>query len=225
MTRETARKAEIVMARLTERYEIGEHPGRLAPVDELVCTILSQNTTDAARDRAFTRLVRDYPDWQAVRDAPVREIEDRIRVCGLANQKAAYIKAALAAVTPPDGGEPTLDFLRDMDVEEARRWLMEIDGVGIKTASIVLLFALDMPALPVDTHVHRVAGRLGLLPKGTSAAKAHHVLEAAVAPEHYLPFHMALIHHGRALCRARRPRCEECPLTDVCDWFAESSPG
>lgn len=225
MSGETADRAEIVLARLTERYALDEHPGRLPPVDELVCTILSQNTTDAARDRAFTRLVSDYPDWRAVRDAPVADIEDRIRVCGLANQKAPRIKAALAAVTPPGGTEPTLDFLRDMDVEAARQWLMGIDGVGIKTASIVLLFALDMPALPVDTHVHRVAGRIGLLPEGTSAAKAHHVLEAAVAPEHYLPFHMALIHHGRAVCRARRARCEACPLTDVCDWFAETSPG
>jgi endonuclease-3 len=144
-------------------------------------------------------------------------------VCGLANQKAPRIQRALASIAEHTGGELTLDFLRDFPVGEARAWLMRIDGVGIKTASIVLLFALGMPALPVDTHVHRVAGRIGLIPPRTSAEKAHYALEAIVAPERYLPFHVTLIAHGRRVCKAQRPRCEACAVADVCDWFAAGS--
>jgi endonuclease III len=208
--------ARVVHDRLRGRYPTDGHPGRMPPVDELVCTILSQNTTDSARDRAFATLRAAFPDWEAVRDAPTADVEDCIRVCGLANQKAPRIQGALRAIAAHTGGALTLDFLRDLPRDEARAWLTAIDGVGIKTASIVLLFALGIPALPVDTHVHRVSGRLGLIGPGTSAEKAHHVLEAIVPPEHYMSFHMALIGHGRAVCRAQRPRCAECPLADVC---------
>ena len=214
------KKARTVLRRLERIYPLDEHPGRLPLVDELVCTILSQNTTDRARDQAFERLREGYPTWDAVRDAPVEEVEVAIRVCGLANQKAPRIQAALRAATERSGREVSLDFLKEMEPQEAREWLMGLDGVGIKTASIVLLFALDMPALPVDTHVHRVAGRLGLIEPGTSAEKAHYALEEIVPVTEYLPFHMALIRHGREVCRARRPRCDACTLTDLCDWFA-----
>jgi endonuclease III len=215
-----AERAREVLALLACLYPLQERPGRLPPVDELVCTILSQNTTDAARDRAFGNLRGAFPDWEAVRDAPTAEVEALIRVCGLANRKAPRLQAALRAVGEHAGGRLSLDFLRAMSPAEARAWLTALDGVGIKTASIVLLFALDMPALPVDTHVHRVAGRLGLIAPGTSAEKAHYVLEALVPPEHYLVFHMALIRHGRAVCRARGPRCGQCVLAHVCDWRA-----
>lgn len=218
----TAERAECVLARLEGVYPPGEHPGRMPPVDELVCTILSQNTTDAARDRAFTSLRARFSTWTAVRDAPTADVEACIRVCGLANQKAPRIQRALASIAEHTGGDLTLDFLRDLPVDEARAWLMRIDGVGIKTASIVLLFALGMPALPVDTHVHRVAGRIGLIPPRTSAEKAHHVLEAIVAPDQYMPFHITLITHGRRVCKAQRPRCAECTVADLCDWFAAS---
>jgi endonuclease-3 len=213
----TRAKAAEVLRRLVAARPVLDRPGRLPPVDELVCTILSQNTTDAARDRAFDSLRAAYPTWEAVAAAPVADVEDRIRVCGLANQKAPRIQGALRAIEERTGGPLELDFLRDMPVEEARAWLTSIDGIGVKTASIVLLFAFEKPALPVDTHVHRVAGRLGLIPAAMSAEKAHAALEALVDPDDYLAFHMALIRHGREVCRARRPACGACALADLCD--------
>ncbi len=197
---------------------------RSDPVSTLVATILSQNTTDATSHRAFVTLCERFPTWDDVLAAPASDIEDAIRVCGLASQKARTIHGALAAIRDQTGGDWSLEFLRDMPVEEARGWLTAIDGVGIKTASIVLLFSLDLPAFPVDTHVHRVAGRLGLIPPRMSAAKAHHALEASVAPDVYYPLHMALVRHGRTVCRAPRPRCEACPLADLCPSSGVSLP-
>jgi endonuclease-3 len=193
---------------------------RLDPVSELVSTILSQNTNDTLRDRAYDRLRERYPTWEQVRDAPVREIEKAIRVCGLSQQKAPRIKKALQHVTR-ERGALTLDFLGDLTVDEARRWLMSIDGVGPKTAAIVLLFSLNKPAFPVDTHVHRVTGRLGLIPPTTSAEKAHVILEVLVPAELYLPFHLNVIMHGRAVCHARKPQCEICVLRRHCRYYAE----
>ena len=192
-------------------------PG-LSPVDELVSTILSQSTTDLNRDRAFTRLQEQFGSWEAVRDGSVDEIESAIRVAGLSRQKAPRIKAALEHVTETQG-RLSLDFLEMMPVDEARAWLTQMKGVGIKTASIILLFSLDMPAFPVDTHVHRTTGRLGLIPPKTSAEKAHHILEAALPPETYLDAHMNLIRLGRQVCQARKPNCEACPLNEVCVYY------
>lgn len=221
---DTARASE-VLRRLHDRTPLEPTHSRLEPMDQLVCTILSQNTTDAARDRAFADLKAAYADWPAVLDAPTAEVEQIIRGCGLANQKAPRIQRALRAAleaTPP-GRPPSLDFLRGRPPAEARAWLTAIDGIGVKTASIVMLFALDLPALPVDTHVHRVAGRLGLVGPKTTAERAHDLLEAIVPAADYLPFHLALIHHGRTVCRARRPACDECALADLCDWRASGA--
>jgi len=211
---------------LMEAYGDPPRP-RLDPVSELVSTILSQSTNDTLRDRAFDRLREKYPTWEHARDAPAREIEKAIRVCGLSRQKAPRIKRALQHIAR-ERGELSLDFLRQMPVDEARRWLMAIDGVGPKTAAIVLLFSLNAPAFPVDTHVHRVTGRLGLLPPKTSADKAHQILEDMVPPDLYLPFHLNVITHGREVCQARRPRCEVCLLRRVCRYYAivvKPSPG
>ena len=193
---------------------------RLDPVSELVSTILSQNTNDTLRDRAYDRLRERYPTWEQVRDAPVRQIEKAIRVCGLSRQKAPRIKKALQHVTR-ERGALTLDFLRDLPVDEARQWLMSIDGVGPKTAAIVLLFSLNKPAFPVDTHVHRVTGRLGLIPPRASAEKAHVILEELVPAELYLPFHLNVIVHGREVCHARKPQCDVCVLRRHCRYYAE----
>ena len=193
----------------------------LSAMDELVSTILSQSTTDLNRDRAFERLKTRFGTWEAVRDGDVAEIEDAIRVAGLAKQKAPRIKAALQFITE-QRGELTLDFLRDMPPAEARAWLTQMKGVGIKTASIILLFALDMPAFPVDTHVHRTTGRIGLIPPKTSAEKAHHILEAALPPETYLEAHLQFIRLGREICHARKPNCPACPLRDVCRFAKET---
>ncbi len=193
---------------------------RLDPVSELVSTILSQSTNDTLRDRAFDVLRLRFPTWEDVRDAPVSAIRKAIRPAGLSQQKAPRIKQALNHITR-ERGELSLDFLRDLPVDEARKWLTSIEGVGPKTAAIVLLFSLNMPAFPVDTHVHRLSGRLGLIAPKTGADKAHQILEDLVPPELYLPFHLNLITHGRQVCHARRPQCEVCGLRRLCRHYAE----
>jgi len=196
--------------------EYGDHPWHPRdPVATLVSTILSQNTNDVNRDRAFERLRARFPTWEAVRDAPLPELIEAIRPAGLAPTKGPRIQEALRRITE-ERGEISLDFLAGMEVEEARRWLLSLPGVGPKTAAIVLCFALGKPAFPVDTHVHRVARRLGLIPERTSREKAHELLEAIVPPEIYYPFHLNLIAHGRAVCHARAPRCEDCVLREEC---------
>lgn len=216
----SAPTAPQVHAGLLDAYgPVDWRPG-LPPIDELVSTILSQSTTDLNRDRAFNRLKGQFGSWEAVRDGSVDEIETAIRVAGLSRQKAPRIKAALEYVTETQG-ELTLDFLKLMPVDEARAWLTRMKGVGIKTASIILLFSLDMPAFPVDTHVHRTTGRLGVIPPKTSAEKAHHILEAALPPETYLDAHMNLIRLGREVCHARKPDCEACPLQEICLYYRE----
>ena len=192
-------------------------------VSELICTILSQNTNDNNRDRAYTALREKFPTWNQVRDAPTRQVIAAIRSAGLANQKGPRIQRVLRRITDEckSRGVPELniDFLADLSVAEAKAWLTSLDGVGPKTAAIVLLFSLNRPAFPVDTHVHRVTTRLGLIPEGTSAEKAHGSLEALVPPEWYYAFHLNVIAHGRAVCKAQRPRCEICPLQKHCDYF------
>ena len=191
---------------------------RLDPVSELVSTILSQSTNDTLRDRAYDRLRAQFPTWEDVRDGSVREIAKAIQVCGLSQQKAPRIKKALQQITR-ERGQLDLSFLSGLSVEEARAWLMSIEGVGPKTAAIVLLFSLNMPAFPVDTHVHRVTGRLGLIAPKTSADKAHPILEGLLPPELYLPFHLNLILHGRRVCHARGPQCGVCVLKRLCVYY------
>ncbi len=185
------------------------------PLAELVLTILSQNTSDANSGRAFMRLVRRFPDWRALMEAPMSEIEREIAVGGLAKQKAPRIKASLEAVWAARGSFD-LEFLRELPLNEAKIWLRKMKGVGPKTAACVLMFSFGRPALPVDTHVHRVAQRLGLVPERATAEQAHDILEAMLEADLVFPFHISLIKHGRRLCRAQRPRCEECPLLDGC---------
>ncbi len=206
--------------RLIEAYGDRERePDRdTDPIAALVNTILSQNTSDHNRDIAFQQLRARYPTWEQVRDAPENELMTAIRPAGLAPTKAPRIKNALRAVTER-AGELSLDFLRDKPLEEARGWLMSLDGVGPKTAAIVLLFSMGRPAFPVDTHVHRVTGRLGLIPKGTSREKAHGLLEALVPEALYYTFHLNVIEHGRTICVARKPRCHLCCITDLCDYY------
>ena len=201
--------------------ERAEAPARwepIDPLDELINTILSQNTNDLNRDRAYHALRAKFPAWEAVRDAPAAQVIAAIRPAGLANQKGPRIQKVLRRITA-ERGELDLNFLRDWPADEAKAWLMSLEGVGPKTASIVLLFALGKPAFPVDTHIQRVTGRLGLIPPGTSADKAHDILEALVPPEWYHSFHLNVIEHGRQVCKAQRPRCEQCVLQKHCDYF------
>ncbi|MFW6082764.1 MAG: endonuclease III domain-containing protein [Chloroflexota bacterium] len=188
------------------------------PVSTLVQTILSQNTNDVNRDAAYSRLREPFASWEQVRDAPTEEIVDAIRPAGLGPTKAPRIQGALRKITKREG-EISLDFLRDLSTEEARQWLTDLPGVGPKTAAIVLCFALGKPAFPVDTHVHRVTGRLGLIPKDAGREKAHKILEEVVPEDQYYAFHLNLIAHGRAVCHSRSPECERCVLRQQCDYF------
>jgi len=185
------------------------------PTAELVLTVLSQNTSDTNSGRAFARLLDAFPDWQAVMNADVCHLEEAIRPGGLAPTKASRIQALLAEVWRRRGSFD-LSFLAGLPLEEARAWLRSLPGVGPKTAACVLLFSLGRPALPVDTHVHRVARRLGLVPPKASAEKAHELLEARLEPEEVYPFHIALIEHGRRTCLALRPHCPSCVLRQGC---------
>ncbi len=213
-------KALEIHRRLLEAYGEPKHP-HMDAVSEMVNTILSQNTNDRLRDIAFSRLRERFPTWEEVRDAPVEEIHEAVRIAGLGEQKAARIKEALQRITE-ERGEISLEFLREMPVEEAKRWLTSVNGIGPKTAAIILLFSLDMPAFPVDTHIHRVSKRLGLIGPKVGREKAHQILEELVPPEIYYPFHLNLIRHGRTVCSARRPKCEVCVLRDLCDHYRRS---
>jgi endonuclease-3 len=199
------------------RHEYGELPWRPHgdPMTELILTILSQNTSDANSGRAFARLRLRFSTWEALLGADPREIEEAIQVGGLARIKAPRIKAVVEGVWGRLGSFD-LSFLREMPLAEAKAWLRSLPGVGPKTAACVLMFALGMPALPVDTHVYRVAWRLGLVSRQAGAEKAHELLEAMLAPDEVYPFHMSLIRHGRRVCRAQRPLCSQCPLAPRC---------
>ena len=185
------------------------------PMSELVLTILSQNTSDTNSGRAFMRLKQRFLVWEDLLGADPNDIIPAIQVGGLARIKAPRIKAILEEVWGRLGSFDLL-FLKDVPMDEAKAWLRSLPGVGPKTAACVLMFALGRPALPVDTHVHRVAQRLGLVPVKVGAAEAHDILEAILEQEEVYAFHISLIKHGRRLCRAQRPLCERCPLLDGC---------
>ncbi|MBI3964892.1 MAG: endonuclease III [Chloroflexi bacterium] len=188
------------------------------PLSELVGVILSQHTSDQNSGRAYDTLVARFPTWAEVRDAPVAAVADAIRSGGLAVVKAPRIQAVLRAIEARYG-RLSLDFLRELPLDEARAVLTSLPGVGPKSAACVLLFSCDRPALPVDTHVHRVARRLGLIPPGTTAERAHDLLERIVPPDAVYDFHVNLIRHGRETCAARRPHCETCILREDCEYL------
>lgn len=188
---------------------------RLDGVSELVWTILSQHTSDLNAERAFAALSDRYPTWDAVLSAPESDLVETIRSGGLARQKAPRIQQALRSVRDRAGGFD-IGFLAALPLGEAKAWLREIPGVGPKTAGVVLSFAMDQPAMAVDTHIHRVAKRLALIGPKVTADEAHDVLEASVAPERVLNLHVYLITHGRRVCKARRPLCNACPLAERC---------
>jgi len=196
----------------------------LPAIDELVSTILSQNTNDVNRDRGFNALRAKFPTWEEVRDANPEEVIDAIRPAGLANQKGPRIQQVLRAITE-ERGSLDLGFLADLSVDEARAWLTKFNGVGPKTAAIVLCFSLNMPAFPVDTHIYRVSGRIGLRPEKMTVEQAHPHLEALFPPETYYAAHLNLIRLGREICGARKPNCVVCPIRELCDYAAKAGNG
>ena len=204
-----------VLATLRAQYGTPEPRHSDGPLAELILTILSQNTSDVNTDRAFASLWSTFGSWEAIVQAPVPAVAEAIRSGGLAEIKAPRIKGVLEAIQH-DRGDLSLDFLGTLPVNDARAYLTALSGVGPKTAACVLLFALGMPAMPVDTHVHRVSKRLGLIGPRVSAEAAHQLLEASIPPAQMYDAHMLLIRHGRVVCKALRPRCGECPLTATC---------
>ena len=196
----------------------------LPPLDELVSTILSQNTNDTNRDRAYHALRLRFPQWEAVRDAPQAEVIGAIRSAGLANQKGPRIQHILREITALRG-ELSLDFLKDLPPAEVYAWLSQFKGVGPKTTAIVMLFSLGMPAFPVDTHIYRVSGRIGLRPDEMTVEAAHDHLAGLFEPQAYYADHLNIIRLGREVCHARRPSCSACPLRDLCDYYASQADG
>jgi endonuclease-3 len=212
-----AQRAVKVHEKLIEFYGEPTWRNPLPAIDELVSTILSQNTNDVNRDRAFDSLRAKFSTWEAVRDAKTEDVMNAIRPAGLANQKGPRIQQVLKAITE-ERGSLDLSFLKDMSVDDARKWLTKFNGVGPKTAAIVLCFSLNMPAFPVDTHVYRVTGRIGLHPEKMNVEQAHPHLESLFPPETYYAAHLNIIRLGREICTARKANCEICPILKLCDY-------
>jgi endonuclease III len=212
--RPRAARVRAIRDRLREAYGIpGQEPhGR--PVDELVLTVLSQSTNDRNRDIAFERLRERFSSWEEVRDAPVEELEDAIRPGGLAPTKSRRIKEILEAI-----GDPlSLDWLAHASVPAGQAYLTALPGVGRKTAACVLLFSFGLRDVPVDTHVGRVATRLGLLRERAGATEQHDAMTALTPPGQELELHLNLLRHGRHTCHAQRPDCAACPLRRMCPY-------
>jgi endonuclease-3 len=210
-------RVRAIRDRLRELYGRPVNNPHGHPIAELVRTILSQNTNDRNRDVAYERLRAALPTWVDVRDADVEVVEEAIRPGGLAPSKAPRIQQVLREL-PTEDDEPTLDWLAGADRDEAIRFLVELPGVGRKTAACVMIFALGRPEIPVDTHVYRVGGRLGLFPERASFERAHDEMLAITDPEAAYELHINLITHGRRVCRPK-PRCDECGLRRMCPWY------
>ena len=188
---------------------------RYEPVQELVFTVLSQHTSDLNAERAFNRLMETFGSLDAVAAGDVQKIAEAIYIGGLSKIKAPRIKAILNEIIR-ERGSLDLGFLKDLPLDEAKAWLKKLNGIGPKTAAVILSFSLGMPAMPVDTHIYRVSKRLGLIGKKTTADQAHDILEKMVEPSDVFAFHVLLITHGRRVCKAPRPLCDKCVLAWGC---------
>lgn len=194
------------------------------PLGGLIGTILSQHTSDINSGRAYQQLVAAFPSWEAVRDAPTYKVAEAIKCGGLANIKSVRIQDVLHTLTERQQaagqqgelGAYLLQEIRKRAPEEAWRYLRTYPGVGPKTAACVLMFNMDEPVMPIDTHVHRTSQRLGLIGPKVSADQAHTLFARVTPPEWVYPLHVNLIHHGRQICHAQRPECSRCPLYSAC---------
>jgi endonuclease III len=204
----------MIRDRLRAMYGRPANEPHREPIAELVRTVLSQHTSDGNRDRAFASLRKRFSTWEEVRDAPVSAVEEAIRPGGLAKQKAPRIQAILDRLGDP----PDLDWTETASRDESMEFLIALPGVGRKTAACMLIFTWDIPEIPVDVHVYRVGGRLGLFPAKASFEHAHDEMLAIVDPADAYEFHMNLIRHGREVCRPK-PRCGECELRRMCPWY------
>lgn len=217
-------KIRDINQKLKDFYGGPEPPQDQSGIDYLVETILSQNTNDINRDKAFKQLKEKYETWEEVENAEREELIDTIRVAGLGPTKAERIQEALRIVRE-DQGDYDLEFIGDMSVEDGKAWLTEIPGIGPKTAAIILCFYFRKPVMPVDTHVHRISKRLGLVPEDASRTKAHEILEEKVPDDIKYEFHRLLIDHGREHCKARNPTCGEGPIPEYCKFYNQVKNG
>jgi endonuclease III len=212
--RPSKRRVRAIRDRLREMYGRPRNQPHGDPVEELVRTVLSQNTNDRNRDVAYARLRERFPSWEAVRDAPTGDVIEAIRPGGLAQQKGPRIQQILRRI-----GDPIdLDWLARAPRQDAIPYLTALPGVGRKTAACVQIFSFGLPEIPVDTHVYRVGGRLGLFPPKASLERAHDEMLAITDPADAYELHMNLIRHGREVCRPA-PRCEQCQLRRMCPWY------
>ena len=211
----TPRRLRAIHTRLAKAFGPLEPPRATDPLDELILTVLSQHTSDLNAERAFGALRAAFPSWQQVVEAPSSAVADVIRSGGLANTKAPRIQAILREVREREGAF-RVDRLRELSDADARAYLTSLPGIGPKTAAVVLSFALGRDAMPVDTHVHRVTKRLGIIPANTSAERADRLLHDLIPDGLRTPLHVAFIRLGRQVCKAPTPRCAACPLMDLC---------
>ena len=197
-------------------------PPRRDPMTELIMTILSQRTTEANEALAFKRMWEHYGSWEAIRDADIDKLTELVSPSTFPEAKADNIKATLKQIID-EQGSASIDFLEDLSVEEGLKWLLSLPGVGIKTASLVLLFNFSKKVIPVDTHVHRVSLRTGLLPQKTSASKAHQLLLDILPDDPHIlfNFHVTCLRHGQKLCTWSDPKCSQCPIKHLCEYYDE----
>ena len=218
---ELQQKAEIISDTLEGLFGVPTRDGAGDVLESLILTILSQNTTDVSRDKGYAVLKERFPTWEDVLHADVKAIEAAIRIVGLGEQKSNTIKNFLTWLHA-EHGELSLEFMHNMETEEALEFLCQHKGIGIKTASVTLSFACGREVFPVDTHILRISKRLGLIPPNCSAEKAHQLLPPIVPEGKAYPFHINLIYFGRQICDARKPLCERCPLTQHCLYFKDN---
>lgn len=205
----------LVKERLNSIYGPIEWRPRMIAIDELIFTVLTQNTSDLNAERAYDSLRKVLPTWGQVIEAETEKVADAIKHGGLSNQKSVRIQKILVEILKRLG-HFELEFLADRPLEEAREWFTSLPGVGPKTAAVVMAFSLKMPAFPVDTHIHRVSKRLGLIAEKTTADQAHPIMEAMIPEDDRYDMHVLLITHGRQICKARIAQCARCPLAQVC---------
>ncbi len=206
---------EQIIELLEREYGVPRRSRRSDVLESLIVTILSQNTNDINRDKAYAKLRERFTSWQEIHDAPEKDIAEAIRVGGLANIKSKRIKEILHSIRE-ERGSFDLSFLRNLSSEEAEKALLSYKGVGLKTAKVVLMFSLGKNVFPVDTHIHRLSKRLGFVRENATREKTHQIMGELVPPEKMYPFHLNLISHGRKICTARNPRCPICVLERLC---------
>ena len=212
-----ARRVRSIRDHLRRMYGIPLAQPHQHPIAELILTVLSQSTNDRNRDIAYLALRQRFPDWESIRDAPVDEVEEAIRPGGISRVKSARLKSILRAITDTaPNGELSLDWLAGLSVPDAQAYLTSLPGVGRKTAACVLLFALGMRDIPVDTHVSRVGTRLGMFRPGAPFVEQHDTMLELTPPGEELELHLNLLRHGRRICHARRPACSDCVLNRIC---------